>query len=279
MMAENYCYMRPNMMVLQMVQDSVFGDITYAEGAYIHDCRHLMYYPDGELTWRGKMREYPPNNSYPTHSLGPVAQWLGINREGGDRLARTVTMVSPCIAPKRYAAQKFGIDHPVLKEGVFSNGDNASTLIQTERGAVIYLRVDWASARPHNMTHYVLQGTQAAYHSARRHDEDHLIWIDGKSPGISPGDAEWESLWTYADQYEHPRWREWGEQARKAGHGGGDFFILQDFANSIINGTPPPVDVYDAVTWSAITPLSMESIRLGNVAVEVPDFRRKRGRG
>jgi hypothetical protein len=150
-------------------------------------------------------------------------------------------------------------------------------VIQTEKGAVIVLRVDWASARPHNMTHYVLQGTEASYISARRHHEreDHLIWIDGESPGSSPkGDAQWEPLWDYADRYEHPYWREWRAQAERAGHGGGDFFVLKDFLTAIETGDRPPVDVYDAVTWSSIVPLSAESVAKKGAPVEIPIFRR-----
>lgn len=32
------------------------------------------------------------------------------------------------------------------------------------------------------------------------------------------------------------------------------------------------MDVYDAAAWSSITPLSEESIELGNQTVEMPDF-------
>ena len=37
MMAENYCYMRPNQIVKQMVREGVFGKPYYAEGEYIHE--------------------------------------------------------------------------------------------------------------------------------------------------------------------------------------------------------------------------------------------------
>ena len=43
------------------------------------------------LTWRGELARDYAGNWYPTHSLGPVAQWLGINR--GDRL---VSLVAGC---------------------------------------------------------------------------------------------------------------------------------------------------------------------------------------
>ena len=273
MFAENYCYQRPNMMVRHMAEQGLFGELLYAEGAYIHDCRHLIFTPQGELTWRGVWRRDTPGNGYPTHSLGPLAQWLRVNRPGGDRLVRTVTWMTCQASTSRYALDRFGPNHPAAKPGFFKMGDSATTLIETAKGALIVLRVDWASARPHNMVHYVLQGTHGAYLSPRSHHEDPLIWLEGHSPGVSPGDADWEPLWNYADQYEHPRWREWGATAREAGHGGGDFFVLQDFLDAIEGKSPPTIDVYDAVTWSCISPLSVASVRGGGVPVEIPNFK------
>lgn len=276
MMSENYCYTRPNMMVLNMVQQGVFGDLTYAEGGYIHDTRNLMFTPAGELTWRGEGRRRWNGNTYPTHSLGPVAQWLGINRD--DRLATTATWVGPSIAACAYTKEHLGPDHPAAQPGFFIAADCAISLIKTARGRLIVLRRDTGSPRPHNMVHYQLQGERAAYLSPRHGKEDPLIWIDGVSPGSSPPDAEWESLWAHADRYEHPRWQARGADARGAGHGGGDFFVIDDFLTAIETGQRPAVDVVDAVTWSAIAPLSLESVRQGGAPVAVPDFTRTRVR-
>jgi len=276
MLAENYCYMRPNMMVRNMAQQGVFGQITYAEGAYVHDCRHLLYTDDGELTWRGDYRLKYNGNTYPTHSLGPVAQWMGVNRPGGDWLVSVAAFLTGAPACRVYAKQRFGPDHPAAQKGYWRHADSVTTVIQTARQAVIVLRLDINSARPHNMTHYLLQGTQASYLAARRHGEDPLIWIDGRSPGESPGDAEWEALWQYADEYEHPYWRESGAEAQAMGHGGGDFFVLRDFIDAIQTGVRPAIDIYDAVTWSCIMPLSFESIARGGASVEIPQFVRNR---
>ncbi len=128
------------------------------------------------------------------------------------------------------------------------------------------------------MTHYVLQGDNAAYISARHEHEDPLIWMDGVSPGQSPGDAAWESLWNYTAQYEHPRWQQWRVQAEQAGHGGGDFFVLEDFVDAVQHGTRPAIDVYDAVAWSSIMPLSMDSVARGGMPEEIPDFARARAK-
>lgn len=277
MLAENYCYTRPNRLVLSLARQGLFGDLIYAEGAYIHDCRALFLGTNNELTWRGLYRRDMNGNSYPTHSLGPVAQWLDINRS--DRLVSTATWMTREDATTRYIAERLGSDHPMAQPGYFRHGDSATTVISTERGALIVLRVDWASPRPHNMTHYVLQGSRGAYLSERYHGEDPLIWTDGRSPGASPpdpvrGEAEWEPLWNYAAEFEDEGWRTLGAEARRAGHGGGDYFVIRDFVTAVRNGTPPPIDVYDAVTWSAIVPLSEESVRRGGAPVAVPKFTR-----
>jgi predicted dehydrogenase len=274
MMSENYCYTRPNMMVLNMVRQGVFGDTLYAEGGYIHDTRNLMYDARNELTWRGEGRRRWNGNTYPTHSLGPVAQWLGINAD--DRLVSTATWVGPSAGAQQYATRHLGPDHPTAQPGFFISADCAITLIRTEKGKLIVLRRDSGSPRPHNMVHYALQGERASYLSPRHGKEDPLIWIDGVSPGQSPPDAEWESLWAYADRYEHPRWQARGEEARQAGHGGGDFFVIEDFLTAVETGQPPAVDVINAVTWSSIAPLSLVSVERGGAPVEVPDFRRAR---
>jgi predicted dehydrogenase len=284
MLAENYCYMRPNMLVRRMVEAGVFGERIYAEGGYLHDTRHLLFRADGTLTWRGQIARDHAGNAYPTHSLGPVAQWLGAaGPDAPDQLLETATWTTPDRTRWQYAARRFGGGHPAAQPGAFRLGDATGTLIRTRKGALIYLRRDPSSPRPHNLTHYELQGTQACYLAARHAGEDPLIWIDGRSPGGSPGgdgqdSARWEPLWAYAGEFEHPRWREHAAAARGSGHGGGDFFILEDFARAVRRGVSP-IDVYDAVTWSSIMPLSAESVARGGAPVPIPDFRRRAAPG
>ena len=272
MLAENYCYLRQNMMVLNMVELGLFGEVYYAEGGYIHDCRYLLFGPDGTLTWRGELWRTKTGNWYPTHSVGPVAQWLGIGKR--DRFVKLTTFVTAMHSVPKYAAEVLGEDRPESRPEFWSAGDCSVTLLRTERGAVVVLRLDASSPRPHNMTHYALQGTKGAYVSSRGHgsgDAD-LVWIEGRSPGRSPGDASWEPLLNYADEFEHPKWRELGELAARHGHGGGDLLVLHDFIKSAIEGTEPPITARDAAIWSAIIPLSFESATKGGEPVEFPRF-------
>jgi len=272
MMAENYCYMEPVLQVQQMVEEGVFGEVIHASGSYLHDCRKLFFTPESELTWRGRIYHDLHANPYPTHSLGPVARWLGINRT--DRFARTASWASRSLGASHYARQHHPDRHDYAKEEFWNGIDSTSTTIATEKGTVIDLRVDWASARPHHMTRYELQGTKASFIWAEgAAGAEPLIWIEGRSPVNAKGEASgWEPLFRYRDEYQHPLWREHGETAKSSGHLGSDFFVLREFANAIREGRPPMIDVFDAVTWSSLTPLSAESLARGNAPVAVPDF-------
>lgn len=269
MMAENYCFMREVMMVQNMVDQGVFGDILYAEGAYIHQIIHLLFNEE-ELTWRGQLRRDQTGNLYPTHSLGPVSRWLGINKD--DFYTTTSTFQTRSLMLPIYAARNLP-EGNIHRSEEFKAPDATTTMLQTEKGVMVQIRVDWASPRPHHMNRYALQGTKASFTANIDPSLDPQIWIEGRSPEDEHGGAKsWESLWKYADEFEHPWWKEAGQAAAKTGHGGSDFFVLREFANAIIEDREPVINVRDAVTWSSITPLSKISIKEGNSPVEVPRF-------
>lgn len=270
MMAENYCYRREVLMVQNMVEQGMFGEFTFASGAYLHDCRDLYVDTDGRLTWRGERRRRRFGNTYPTHSMGPVCRWLGINRN--DFLARMSSYQSPSKAFFHYLKKNWPDRTEYQEPGYFIGGDTCSSMVQTDSGVVIDIRVDWASARPHDMVRYELQGTKASFLS---YEKTPLIWIEGGGMETKTGVAtKWEPLEKYAEEFEHPLWREHGEAARGEGHGGGDYFTLREFALAIREGRPPEIDVHDAIAWSLVHPLSEESIRNGNAAVAFPPIGR-----
>ena len=274
MMAENYCYMRENLLLQNMVEQGVFGEITYASGAYLHDCRELMWNADGDLTWRGDLRGKYYGNTYPTHSLGPVSRWLGINKT--DRYKTTATWATASRSAGPYAARNLPDRPEYSAPDAFPGNDNAVTMLKTEKDILVEIRVDWASPRPHNMARHELQGTTASF-TTQEPGSESLIWIEGRSGASDKGIAgDWELASKYYDEFEHPLWREHLADAEKAGHGGGDFFVLREFASAIKENRAPMIDVYDAVTWSCITPLSMESIDNNNAAIAVPNFKDKR---
>ncbi len=260
MMAENCNYYRPVMMILNMVEQGLFGPLSFAECGYVHDCRALAFNPDGSLTWRGELARDYRGNLYPTHALGPVAEWLGIHR--GDRMVSLVAMETNKIAMDHFARRHFPEEHPA-REVEFRVADSTTVLIRTAKGALIDLRYDTKSARPHpSTTYFSLQGATASYES--RIDG---IWLEGRSPGY-----RWESLDTYAEAFDHPMWQEHAAEAAGTGHGGGDYLVVRAFLETLRSGGPSPIDAAAAAAQSAIIPLSQKSLDEGGTVQEIPDF-------
>ena len=267
MLAENACYFRNLMMVLNMIRQGLFGRLTYGECGYAHDCRFLNFEADGSLSWRGRLARDHIGNWYPTHAIGPVAQWMGINQT--DRFVSLVAMTTPSVGAHRDAVKRFGPDSPQARIP-FLKGDSITTLIQTASGAVIDLRCDTLSSRPHRTTTYhTIQGETGSYRS-RTGD----VWIESRSKAY-----KWEPLQQYAEEFDHPLWKQREHQAKGSGHGGVDYFVMKEFFDALRNNSPSPIDAYDAAAWSCIVPLSAESIRRGNARVEIPDFTGGRVKG
>ena len=206
-----------------------------------------------------------------------MARWLRAANGPGDRLEVLTAFTSDSPAKRRYAAERFGPDHPAAQGPDFwQQGDSGTALLHTTTGAVVTIRLD-SAPRPHNMTHYGLQGSRGAYLSARHAGEDPLVWIEGRSDGASEGlpgqePARWDPLWKYAPEFEHPLWRERLREAQDAGHGGGDFFVVDEFVSAVRAGRPPAIGVRDAVTWSCVAALSAQSIAGRGTPVPFPDF-------
>jgi hypothetical protein len=238
----------------------MFGTPTYAECGYVHDCRGLLFKDNGALTWRGELARDCPGNWYPTHSLGPVAQWLGINR--GDRMTSLVAGSAASASLRGYVERRFPAGHPARRIQ-FKGSDSVSVLIKTAKGALIDLRYDTSSPRPAPITtHYSLQGDKGCYVS-----QTNNIYIEGRSK-----EREWESAANYAEEFAHPLWTRLQRQAAGSGHGGIDFIVVHEVLNALQQGAASPIDCCDAAAWSAVIPLSVKSLAEGGTPQEIPDF-------
>lgn len=272
MLAENFCYTRMSMMVRNMAESGAFGELTHAECGYIHDVRTATHDAQGNLKWRGEMMRDFNGNNYPTHSLGPVSQWLGINRN--DSFDYMTTIVSKPASQSDYFKEIFGPDHPGAKPDYWKQGDSCLSLIRTKQGAVIYLRNDFSSPRPFNYLHYGLQGTKGCYVSGRDTIEEPLLWLDGRSPGKSHmGNAAWSKLSEYTDEFDHPWWKSKSDKANaELSSRFGDYFVMKEFITAIIENRRPDFDVYDSVAVSSVLPLSIRSVAQNGYPVAFPDF-------
>ncbi|MEM2906019.1 MAG: Gfo/Idh/MocA family oxidoreductase [Candidatus Bathyarchaeia archaeon] len=246
MMAENYCYTKSNVLVRNMVRQGLFGEVYFAEGEYVHDVKSLHHDERGKPTWRYYWQVGRNGCTYGTHSLGPVLQWFD---------ERVVTV--SCLGSGRHTDPEHLMDDTVLM------------LCKTESGALIKIRLDMLSNRPHNMAYYSLQGTRGCYEAPRGLGDDHKVWL----AGFSGDPNKWRPLSDLEEQYLPDIWRKPPEEALKAGHWGGDYFVARDFLDSILNDTKPPIDIYDALNFTAPGLVSEESIKQGGKPLPVPDFR------
>ena len=260
MMLENVCYFQNVLTLLRMVREGVFGELLHAEAGYQHDCRFLAFTDDGELTWRGENCATRDGNLYPTHPIGPVAQWLNINR--GDRFTRLVSMSTKSRGLGIYAGNKFGADHP-LATREYALGDVNTCLLETANGCTVTLYFDLSTPRPYDLI-LRLQGTKGIHFGSLD-----AVYLDG----VSPEKDKYEPFAPYLDRYPHPLWTELETRAKETGgHGGADYITLYEFVKAVRNKTAPPQDVYDAATWSAVVPLSIQSVANQSTTLDFPDF-------
>lgn len=274
MMLENVCYRRDVMAVLNMVRQNVFGELIHLQGGYQHDLREVKFndgknlYGGGaefgekgfsEAQWRTAHSVHRDGDLYPTHGIGPIAEMIDINR--GNRFTEIVSYSSKARGLHEHVVKAGGENHPNAKVN-FKLGDVVTTMIKCANGETILLQHDTNLPRPYSIG-FRVQGTQGIWM-----DLNKSIYIEGKSPKSH----QWEDAKAWLDKYDHPLWKKYGNDASGAGHGGMDWFVLNAFIESAKRKVNPPQDVYDAVTWSAITPLSETSIRLGGETLDFPDF-------
>jgi len=259
MMLENCCYGYNETLILRMVHDGMFGELLYGEGAYLHDLRSLLFTNDGPGLWRRTEHTLRNGNLYPTHGLGPVANYMNIQR--GDRFATLVSMSSPQRGLDLYRKQNLQPGDPRWAER-YVTGDMNTSLIQTANGLTITVKHTVSTPHPYSRIN-LIAGTKGLFE-----DYPPRIYFDGMNKG-----EEWGSIDDWK-QYQHPLWKREGEIAAKlgGGHGGMDFIMLFRLLECVRNGLAPDMDVYDAAAWAAVAPLSVASVSRGSAPVEFPDF-------
>lgn len=262
LMMENCCYNFNEMLVDAMVKAGAFGDVLYAEAAYIHDLRELLFEDRDEGLWRRRPHTERRGNFYPTHGLGPVAWYLDIHK--GDRFDYLVSMSTPERGLTAWREDHVPADSPKWQE-TYIAGDLNSSLVKTVRGKTILLQHNVTLPTPYSRLNAV-RGTRGAFE-----DYPPRLFIEGQ-----PGGHAWRPLDDEVKaRYTHPLWQRIGEIARqKGGHGGMDYIMAYRLIETMREGLPPDFDVYDAAAWSAPWPLSEASLALSSAPVRFPDFTR-----
>ncbi len=271
MQLENCVYDFFELTTLNMAQQGVFGEVLYAEGAYIHQLED--FWGAYESDWRLEYNKNHRGDVYATHGMGPACQLLDIHR--GDKMNYLVAVDGKAVSIPNYLREVRG------EEVVdFKNGQNTTTLIKTEKGKTIQIQHDVASPRPYSRMYqltgtkgfankypnqgYALQGSQVDSDVAPNHE-------NLSAHSYVPEDVK-EALMT---KYKHRIHQELEEKAKEVGgHGGMDFIMDYRLIYCLQNGLPLDMDVYDLAEWCCLAPLTALSLENHSAPVIIPDFTR-----
>lgn len=273
MTLENVCYRRDVMAVLNMVRQNVFGELIHLEGGYQHDLRGVLFNDGkhfdgkgaefgpntvGEAQWRTQFNADRNGDIYPTHGIGPVMNYIDINR--GNQFTNLVSFASKSKGLNKYIEKV----SPGNKNAAinFKNGDVVTTMLNCANGETVTLTHDTHLPRPYSIG-FRVQGTEGIWM-----DVADSIYIEGQSKSYD----QWDSAKIWTEKYDHPLWKKYQNQAEGAGHGGMDWFVFNAFVEAVKQRKQTPIDVYDSLTMSVITPLSEKSIEEGNMPQKFPDF-------
>jgi len=262
MMLENTCYDFFELLTLNMARQGYFGEIIHGEGAYIHDLLEQNFSKNGyEDMWRLRENKGRNGDLYPTHGLGPICQIMNINR--GDRMDYLIALSSNDFSMAE-KAKELAAEDDFYDEFVGNNyrGNINTMAIKTKNGRSMMIQHDVSSPRPYSRIHLV-SGTKAFARKwpspakvARGHN-----WLDK---------AEMKAL---EEEYTPAIVKKVGAMAKQiGGHGGMDFIMRWRLIDCLRNGLPLDQDVYDAASWSVVTPLSEISVANRAQSIDVPDF-------
>ena len=265
MQLENCCYGEIEMLAFNICHLGLLGELKHGEGAYIHDLRSYNlngYYNNWRLRWNIPHK----GNQYPTHGLGPICQYMDINR--GDRFDYLVSLESQPTGFATLARETIKNADDWRRKADVQMGDMNTTLIKTVKGRSIMVQHDVASPRPYSRIN-LISGTKGMLC-----DYPYRLAVEDK-PGAGAHGFNDKLAAEWREKYKHPLWKRAGEIAKKVGgHGGMDFLMDLRWAFCLQNGLPLDMNVYDLASWCSLCELTEKSVRNRSNSVDVPDFTR-----
>ncbi len=270
MMLENVNYGRDELMFLNMCRQGIIGEVLHGEAAYIHELRWQMEEQErGTGSWRTHHYAKRNGNLYPTHGLGPVAQYMNLGR-GEDSFGSLVSFSTPALGRKAYAEKNYPRDHQ-WNQLDFKGGDLNTSIVKTQLGRTVMVQWDETSPRPYSRLNLIqgTKGTLAGFPTRVALEggvedltKDHHSWVQG------------EQLQALYEKYDHPLYKRLNASAKGSGHGGMDGIMVYRIVECLQKGLPLDQNVYEGCFWSAVAPLSERSVASGGYPQPFPDFTR-----
>jgi len=252
MLCENYPHMRFNREIKRICDGGTLGKLLYAEGEYNHpvagsDAAFSRRYKPYAQHWRN----YNPATYYVTHSLAPIMYATG---------ATPVRVTAlPVYAP---------ITDPEATVSSYAAADVAAMISTINDDGSVFRFTGCSHFGAHGNSYRVC-GTEGQIENFRGMDGKVMLRYNKWS---KPEGMEEKNLYL-------PSWNHKDEELiEKAGHGGGDFLVVQEFLNCLRENRKPDFDVYFATTMSAVAILGHRSLLERGMPYDLPDFRKEEDR-
>jgi predicted dehydrogenase len=270
MMMENVNYSRDELMFLNMVRQGLIGEVLHGEASYIHELRGQMEEQErGTGSWRTGHYARRNGNLYPTHGLGPVAQYMNLGR-GDDNFKSLVSFSTPSRGRALYAKENYPADHK-WNQLDYKGGDLNTSIIKTTMGRTVMVQWDETSPRPYSRLNLIqgTKGTLAGFPTR--------VALEGGVEGVTDSHHSWaqgDDLEVLYQKYDHPLYTRLNEKTKDTGHGGMDGIMMFRIVECLQKGLPLDQNVYEGCFWSAVAPLSEASVALEGAPQAFPDFTR-----
>ena len=246
MLSENYPYMLFNQEMRKVYRGGSLGKVLFAEGEYNHpinpaDMEYLCSLTPSSKHWRYNL----PRTYYVTHSLAPLMYITGA-------LPVRVTAMPVYGSPEREAKQLRGVP------------EQAAIITCMNDDGSVYRVTGHATFGAHENS-YRICGEKGQIENLRDGTGRVLLTYN-----------RWEAPMGVPERSCYAPILEDKDRAliKKAGHGGGDFFVIREFLNCIREGRRPEFDVYFATRMASVAILGHRSMLENGTPYDIPDFRR-----
>ncbi|MCQ2485737.1 MAG: Gfo/Idh/MocA family oxidoreductase [Clostridia bacterium] len=245
MIAENYPFMLMNLKMNEIAKSGALGTLLYAEGEYNHsgDIEHLKNLTPSKYHWRAWL----PRTYYVTHAMGPL-------------MYMTDSM------PKYVSARAAHSDLLYEIRDFRQNYDGVGMMFCEMSNGMI-ARFTGCTAMASDYSRYRIAGDIASVESNGTvcNNDVRMFYFDHTKPeGVEQ------------DRMIHVEPEDIGERAVKAkdaGHGGGDYYVVQNMIDHFLYDKENFFDVYCGVAMSATAILGWRSCLEHGKNFKVPDFR------
>lgn len=251
MLAENYPFSRACTELTRVCKRGGLGEIVFAEGEYVHpmspeeEKKYNLPEYNGKYHWR----RFLPSTYYCSHSLAPL-------------------MCATGLMPKRVIGKSAPQPEAMMRENQRTKGDSIGVmLVEMDNGAIFRI-----SGSAYIATHgnwYRISGMQGTAETVR--GESRRVRVHYNKWSVPQGE---EQDSTYETDFKTDR-----AKAAKTGHGGGDYYVVKHFLQSLKSGKSyKPLDVYHAVAMSAVAIFGWRSAINGSREIKIPNFKLERVR-